>query len=90
MTEEVIRVRMVRDATKFPESNEANVPPQGVAAFQADGWTMADDKTPQPKASDEVAVLREQITALGGTFHHKAGVEKLTEILSALTAPAGE
>lgn len=51
MTDEVIRVRMVRDAKQFPESHEANVTPEGVAEFEALGWTaeVAEKKTKAPK-----------------------------------------
>lgn len=42
MTEDVIRVRMVRDANEFPDSFEANVPPEGVAEFEALGWKAAE------------------------------------------------
>lgn len=88
MTETVKLVRMVRHADTNPAPHAADVHPDEVQNYRSGGWTVAEGKTPE--ASDEVAILREQITALGGTYHHKAGVEKLTEILSALTAPAGE
>jgi hypothetical protein len=53
------------------------------AAFNPAVHQMFDAPDASPIASD-VASLRAQIEALGGTYHHKAGAEKLRAILTDL------
>lgn len=42
------------------------------------------DAPAAPLVADDVASLRERIVALGGTYHHKAGAEKLRAVLTDL------
>lgn len=42
------------------------------------------DGNPGGSAVGDADALRERITRLGGSFHHKAGVEKLTQALNEL------
>lgn len=51
------------------------------------GGTIPSDLRTEPEINadqDEIDRLRARITALGGKAHHKAGVDKLTEVLNAL------
>lgn len=51
------------------------------------GGTISSDLRTEPEINadqDEIDRLRARITALGGKAHHKAGVDKLTEVLNAL------
>lgn len=50
------------------------------------GGTIPSDLRTEP----EIDRLRARITALGGKAHHKAGVDKLTEVLNALLDDTSE
>lgn len=55
--------------------------------------TIPDDLRTEPEINadqEEIDRLRARITALGGKAHHKAGVDKLTEVLNALLDDASE
>jgi hypothetical protein len=66
--------------------------PKGYRLIDADAFDPAiheafDAPVVAPVApAGEVESLRAQITALGGSFHHKAGAERLRAILSDLEA----
>lgn len=74
-------IAMTRDVKDFPDSHEALVEPEDVAAWEANGWARLNAFS-APAA--EAEFLKAKITALGGTFHHKAGSEKLQAILDEL------
>lgn len=62
--------------------------PKGFRFINADAFDPAIHEAfdaPVAPAGD-VENLRAQITALGGSFHHKAGAERLRAILSDLEA----
>jgi hypothetical protein len=83
-------IAMIRDADAFPDSHHATVDEVDVAAWQEAGWQVADpldhdrDGKPGGSAAGEADAIRERIIKLGGSFHHKAGVEKLTDALNEL------
>jgi hypothetical protein len=83
-------IALIRDAKAYPESHHANVEKDELAAWLDAGWEVADPLDhdgygkPGGSAAGEADAVRERITKLGGTFHHKAGVGKLTEALNAL------
>lgn len=57
------------------------------------GGTIPSDLRTEPEINadqDEIDRLRARITALGGKAHHKAGVDKLTEVLNALLDDTSE
>jgi len=57
------------------------------------GGTIPADLRTEPEINadqDEIGRLRARITALGGKAHHKAGVDKLTEVLNALLDDTSE
>lgn len=57
------------------------------------GGTIPTDLRTEPEINadqDEIDRLRARITALGGKAHHKAGVDKLTEVLNALLDDTSE
>lgn len=57
------------------------------------GGTIPADLRTEPEINadqDEIDRLRARITALGGKAHHKAGVDKLTEVLNALLDDTSE
>lgn len=57
------------------------------------GGTIPADLRTEPEINadqDEIDRLRARITALGGKAHHKAGVDKLAEVLNALLDDTSE
>ncbi|GAA0766096.1 hypothetical protein [Brevundimonas olei] len=57
------------------------------------GGTIPAELRTEPEINadqDEIDRLRARITALGGKAHHKAGVDKLTEVLNALLDDTSE
>lgn len=57
------------------------------------GGTIPIDLRTEPEINadqDGIDRLRARITALGGKAHHKAGVDKLTEVLNALLDDTSE
>ena len=72
-------IAMIRDADAHPDSHNANVHPDNVEAWEANGWARVESAP-----TDEADFLRAKITALGGTFHHKAGPDKLQATLDEL------
>jgi hypothetical protein len=46
-------------------------------------------RTDAPREAEEVEELRAQLTALGVSFHHRHGAERLRDLLEAATAPEG-
>ena len=83
-------IALVRDAAAFPDSYEATIDEADLDAWKEAGWEPADpldhdgDGNPGGSAVDEADALRERITKLGGTFHHKNGIEKLQQQLDSL------
>lgn len=74
-------IAMIRSAKDFPASHDANVHPDDVAAWEADGWARVHPADAEAAPPADTDALKAKITALGGTFHHKAGPEKLQAIL---------
>lgn len=57
------------------------------------GGTIPAELRTEPEINadqDEIDRLRARITALGGKAHHKAGVDKLTQVLNALLDDTSE